>query len=212
MSAQRSQSPLAVGLTVGLTGGIGSGKTTVSNLFRQLGADIIDADEIARALVSKGSPHLAAIREHFGAGILDTDGNLDRRTLREKVFQDPAARQWLESLLHPAVRQAITEQLQQSTAPYAMVVIPLLVESGSYPFLDRIAVVDIPEAMQIERTVSRDDSSAELVEKILASQASRQQRLAHADDVIDNSGTPEALAQQVNLLHERYLTLAAANA
>jgi len=208
MSVQRSHTTLAIGLT----GGIGSGKTAVSNLFQQLGANVIDADEIARALVSKGTPLLEDIRQHFGDDILDPEGNLNRRALRETVFNDTTARQWLESLLHPAVRQTIIEQLQHSTAPYTLVVIPLLVESGSYPFLDRIAVVDIPESLQVERTVSRDNSSAELVEKILASQASRQTRLAQADDVIDNSGTPDALMRQVNALHERYLQLAGTNA
>jgi len=145
MSVQRSHTTLAIGLT----GGIGSGKTAVSNLFQQLGANVIDADEIARALVSKGTPLLEDIRQHFGDDILDPEGNLNRRALRETVFNDTTARQWLESLLHPAVRQTIMEQLQHSTAPYTLVVIPLLVESGSYPFLDRIAVVDIPESLRL---------------------------------------------------------------
>lgn len=193
---------------IGLTGGIGSGKTTVSDLFRNLGVDVIDADEISHQLVSKDSPVLEKIRNHFGQDIIDTSGNLDRSSLRKKVFEDNAARTWLENLLHPEIRNEIAQRISLANSPYVIVVIPLLVESGSYDFLDRIAVVDAPEGQQVARVVHRDDSSHEQVERIMATQASRQQRLELADDIIDNSGSVDNLEHVVETLHEKYLQLA----
>ena len=195
--------------TIGLTGGIGSGKTTVSKLFNELGAAIIDADEISRALVSNESPLLEKILGYFGQQVANADGGLDRKALRELVFHDPAARTWLESLLHPAIREEILRQLSASNAPYVIVVVPLLVESGSYDFLDRVLVVDAPESEQLARLRRRDGSSTELAERMLAAQAGRQQRLEKANDVIDNSGSLDALDAQVRELHARYLQLAA---
>jgi len=193
---------------IGLTGGIGSGKTTVSDLFRNLGVDVIDADEISRQLVSKDSPVLEKIRNHFGQDIIDTSGNLDRSSLRKKVFEDNAARTWLENLLHPEIRNEIAQRISLANSPYVIVVIPLLVESGSYDFRDRIAVVGGPEGQQVARVVHRDDSSHEQVERIMATQASRQQRLELADDIIDNSGSVDNLEHVVETLHEKYLQLA----
>lgn len=194
--------------TVGLTGGVGSGKTTVSTLFHALGTDIIDADAISRNLVSPGSPLLEKILAHFGTAIADPSGGLDRGALRERIFHDPGAKAWLEALLHPVIRDEIQRQIDTGKSPYAIVVIPLLVESGSYGFLDRVLVVDAPEADQVTRLCQRDGISRELAQRMLATQATRQQRLDKADDVIDNSGQPENLAQQVQGLHETYLKLA----
>lgn len=189
---------------IGLTGGIGSGKTTVSNLFRGLGVEVIDADEISRQLVRRGTPQLEAIAGHFGRAILDSAGNLDRKALRRLVFNDPEERNWLEQLLHPAIREAIDARVQASAGDYVILVVPLLVESGQYGFVDRVLVVDVPETLQVERTTSRDDSDASLVRQIMDSQVSRQERLAAADDIIDNTVSPQELATRVAQLHARY--------
>lgn len=194
---------------VGLTGGIGSGKTTVSNLFHKLGSPVVDADEISHELVSKGSPLLDTILDHFGFDIQDASGGLNRHALRERVFHDPGARAWLEALLHPAIREEIRCKIAAVPSGYVIVVIPLLAESSSYDFLDRILVVDVPEALQISRTQTRDGSPQSLVEKILASQATRQKRLALADDIIDNSGSLAALEKRVDELHVQYSQMAA---
>lgn len=195
--------------TVGLTGGAGSGKTTVSNLFRELGVDIVDADEISRALVGEGSPLLARILAHFGTDLADAAGGLNRAALRERIFHDPAAKSWLEALLHPAIREEIQRRIENGTAAYVIVVVPLLVETGAYDFVDRVLVVDIPEAQQIARLCRRDGISPELANKMLAAQATRRERLDRADDVIDNSVTLSDLADRVRELHHTYLLRAA---
>lgn len=203
------ESRLNKNLIIGLTGGIGSGKTTVSNLFKEYGADIIDADEISRSLVSMGSPLLEKILTHFGPDVADASGCLDRQILRDRIFHDPGAKAWLEALLHPAIREEIQCRIRDSDAVYVVVVVPLLVESGSYDFLDRVVVVDAAEAVQIERIQLRDGSTPQLIEKMLAAQTTRQKRLAKADDVIDNNGSMASLENQVRKLHEHYLQLAA---
>lgn len=202
------ESRLNKNLTIGLTGGIGSGKSTVSKMFQKFGAEIIDADEISRILVSKGSPLLEKILDHFGPDVADASGGLDRQILRDRIFHDPGAKAWLEALMHPAIREEIQRRITESDAAYVVVVVPLLVESGSYEFLDRVIVVDAPEAAQIARIQQRDGSSPELIEKMLAAQSTRQERLDKADDVIDNSGSLDSLESQVRKLHEHYQQLA----
>lgn len=196
---------------VGLTGGIGSGKTAVSGRFERLGVVVVDADVVAREVVEPGSLALARIRHHFGDTVIGVDGELDRTALRRIVFSDAEARRWLESLLHPLIGERILQQLDQAPGPYAVLASPLLVESGHVSICNRVLVVDAPETVQLERTVRRDPSSAEEVQRIMASQASRQQRLEAADDVIDNSGDEAALDLQVELLHRRYTELGAIN-
>jgi dephospho-CoA kinase len=196
---------------IGLTGGIGSGKTAVSDYFAQLGVTVVDADVAARVVVEKGRPALAQIAEHFGSHILQADGTLDRAQLRTEVFKDPGARRWLESLLHPLIRQEIQDGLDNATSPYALLVSPLLVESGQNKLTQRVLVVDVPEELQLQRTINRDNNSPDQVKAIMAAQASRQQRLDNADDVIVNDGTLEQLHQQVEALHLKYLGLSEAS-
>ena len=173
-------------LIIGLTGGIGSGKTAVSDHFAALGVPVVDTDLISRQLVEPGQPLLKIIIREFGESYLDASGRLDRAALRRLIFSQPQARRKLESILHPAIRQEAKRQLAQMQADYAILVIPLLVEnSADYP-LDRILVVDAPESQQIKRVMQRDGSSMESTQKILHNQASRAQRLSLADDVITN--------------------------
>jgi dephospho-CoA kinase len=192
---------------VGLTGGIGSGKSTVAELFAKLDVPVIDADQASRAVVQPGEPALNAIVDQFGEEMLHPDGTLDRGRLRELIFHNETARKELEALLHPLIRAWMQQQLQELDTSYAILSIPLLVESNRTETVDRVLVVDLPEQQQIERVCRRDDINEQQAHAILASQASRQQRLAAADDVIDNSGNPEALEQQVQALHLMYLAL-----
>ncbi len=196
---------------VGVTGGIGSGKTAVSDRFAELGIAVVDADVASRVIVEPGRPALAQIADHFGADILQTDGTLDRAKLRAAIFKDPAERQWLEALTHPLIREEIVSGLRNATSSYALLVSPLLVESGQNRLVNRVLVVDVPEELQLQRTVSRDNNPPEQVKAIMAAQASRQQRLESADDVVVNDSTLEALYQQVDTLHQKYLQLAQAN-
>lgn len=193
---------------VALTGGIGSGKTAVSDQLARLGAGIIDTDVLSRELTAPGTPTLSKIFEAFGEEASLPDGALDRAYLREKVFQDADARGRLETILHPAIRARMLERLASIEAPYAVLVIPLLFETGQETLADRVLVVDIPEEQQIERVRLRSGLSRAEIERIIESQVSRQRRLAGADDVIDNSGPQCALATQVEKLHEQYLRLA----
>jgi dephospho-CoA kinase len=191
---------------VGLTGGIGSGKSTVAECFAALGVPVIDTDVIARQLTEPGSEALDAIRTAFGETVMQPDGTLDRAALRRRVFADTAARHQLEALLHPRIRQAVGQALTALTAPYALIVIPLLVETGSYrDVLSRVLVVDCPEALQIARVMARSGLAPDEVNAILAAQATRAERLAAADDVIVNTASPEALRSEVATLHRRYL-------
>jgi len=196
---------------VGLTGGIGSGKSTVAELFAERGVPVIDTDLIARELTAVGSESLEAIRDAFGDAAMREDGSLDRAGLRRRVFADPAARHMLEAILHPRIRQAVVQALAGLHAPYALVVIPLLVETGAYAeILDRVLVVDCPEHVQIARVMTRNDLARAEVETILRAQADRAVRLAAADDVIDNSGAPGGLRGRVHALHAQYMAQAAA--
>lgn len=196
------------GFRVGLTGGIASGKSTVANLFAALGVPIIDTDLIAREVVAPGTALLARIAEELGPGVLTANGSLDRPGVRDLVFRNPAARAALESLTHPAIRAEMERQADASTAPYSMLAIPLLVEKGSKNVVDRILVVDCNEELQIGRLQARDGSTLEQARAILAAQATRQARIAAADDVIRNDGDLHALRDQVAKLHARYLELA----
>ncbi len=194
-------------LVIGLTGGIGSGKTAVSDRLAALGVPVIDTDLISRQLVEPGHPLLQTIIREFGDSFLDTSGHLDRSALGRLIFSDPSARQKLESILHPAIRREAQKQLDQLQADYAILVIPLLAERGAdYP-LDRVLMVDTPESLQIKRVMQRDGSSRETVQNILNSQASRAQRLRLANDVIVNDADLSSLNASVDKLHADYLQL-----
>ena len=195
---------------VGLTGGIGSGKTAASNRFANLGIGIVDADVISREVVEAGSPALQQIAAHFGDFHLLADGQLNRAALRQTIFADPAAKQWLESLLHPLIASETLRQLQSVDSAYALFVSPLLVESQQKALCDRLVVVDVPESLQLSRTMARDNNEQAQVERIIASQATRQTRLAAASDVIDNTLGLSQLDQRVSELHQQFLTLAEA--
>ncbi len=197
---------------IGLTGGIASGKTTVANLFKQqFKIDIVDADIVAREVVEPGTPGLNAIIEHFGADIVRDDQTLDRAKLREKIFSNPEEKAWLNGLLHPMIREKMIEDLEQITSDYAFLVVPLLVENKLDSLCDRVLVVDVDPQTQISRTVKRDNVSEEQANAILASQASREQRLALADDVVKNNPDDPDLLLQITDLHEKYLAMCKKN-
>ncbi|MFC3025340.1 dephospho-CoA kinase [Vibrio zhugei] len=195
-------------LVIGVTGGIASGKTTVANLFHeQFAIDIVDADVVAREVVALGSDGLTQITEHFGSQILHGDGSLNRARLRDCIFSNEHEKQWLNQLLHPMIRQRMQERLREVTSPYALLVVPLLIENQLQSLVQRILVIDVPEAVQIERTMQRDGITAEQAQAILASQATREERLSHADDVIQNHLPGNPLLPQVTQLHQAYLAL-----
>jgi len=200
-----------VTFVVGITGGIGSGKTAVSDRFRALGIEIVDADVASREVVKPGMPALAEIRRHFGESVIQPDGALDRAALRQKVFADPAERQWLERLLHPSINAWIREQLTKATSPYVILVSPIMFETQQHLLTDRVLVVDVPESVQLARTMARDNNSETQVRSIMAAQTSREKRLERADDVIVNDGGLETLDREVAALHRKYLELAAKN-
>ena len=193
-------------LKIGLTGGIGCGKTTVANLFAELGVPLIDTDEIAHDIVEPGKPALDLLEVHFGKQII-ASGSLDRAALREIVFSDPEQKKHLESILHPLVYQEIQRQLDKLLGNYAIISIPLLLETKMQSFVDRILVVDCPVEWQINRVKNRDQLSVQRIQSIISTQVSREQRLSAADDIIDNSSTPQQLAEQVKKLHNSYLLL-----
>ncbi|WP_342322208.1 dephospho-CoA kinase [Kosakonia sp. BYX6] len=197
-----------MGYTVALTGGIGSGKSTVANAFAELGINVVDADVIARQVVEPGSPALKAIAERFGAEMILADGSLNRRLLREHIFASPRDKSWLNGLLHPLIHQQTQQEMAQATSPYVLWVVPLLVENALYRKADRVLVIDVPVETQILRTMQRDGVTREHAENILAAQATREARLAVADDVIDNNGAPDAIASDVARLHAAYLKYA----
>lgn len=197
---------------VGLTGGIGSGKTAVSDRFAEHGINVVDADVISREVVEPGSTALNEIAAHFGQGILLPDGTLDRAQLRQKIFHSAEEKQWLEQLLHPLIATETLRQLDAAEGPYVIYVSPLLVEGGQKALCDRLLVVDVSEATQLQRTMQRDNNDEAQVKRIIASQASRQERLAQADDVIENSAGLAELLQQADALHSRYIALAAEKA
>ena len=192
---------------LGLTGGIGSGKSAAAQHFVDLGVHLVDADHVARWVVEPGKPALEKIVEHFGSTMLQADGQLDRAALRSRIFADAEERRWLEALLHPLIGQEIIQYLARAQSPYAILVSPLLVESGQHKLTHRVLVVDAPEQLQIQRTMARDHSSDEHVQAILKAQASREERLSHANDVLLNDRDLHWLQSEVERLHAFYLTL-----
>ncbi|WP_342244845.1 dephospho-CoA kinase [Pseudomonas sp. OTU5201] len=192
---------------LGLTGGIGSGKSAVAAHFSELGVHLVDADQAARWVVEPGRPALAKIAEHFGSDMLQADGQLDRAALRQRIFENADERRWLESLLHPLIGQEISQYLARAESPYAILVSPLLVESGQHRFTQRVLLVDAPEIAQVQRTMQRDKVPEEQVQAILKVQASREERLKHAHDVLLNDRDLNWLRAEVERLHNFYLTL-----
>jgi dephospho-CoA kinase len=188
-------------MLIGLTGGIASGKSAVANRLAELGADIIDTDLISREVVEPGTPALAQIAVHFGPEVIAEDGTLNRAVVREKVFANPSERKWLEALLHPVIRQTALDRAQRSQAQLAVLVVPLLFESGQYQHTDLNLVVDVPVDVQRQRVLARDVVSEDQVEQILSAQMSRAARLEKADRVIENSGTLEQLFAKVDSLY-----------
>lgn len=193
---------------VGVTGGIGSGKTAVSDRFATLGITVVDADVVAREVVEPETRALKSIVEKFGGSILLPDGHLDRAKLRKTIFSSDADKKWLEELLHPLIGQSINTQLQSATSPYVLFVSPLLVESGQTAICDKVVVVDVPESIQISRTMERDNNEQQQVEAIMAKQISREKRLSHADEIIENWHGFEKLDEAIAELHQHFLTLA----
>ena len=195
---------------VALTGGIASGKTTVANLFAGLGVPVIDTDVIARAVVEPGQPALAAVVAAFGRDVLDADGRLDRRRMRERIFSDREAQRRLEAILHPAIRSAMERQSREAGGVYQVLVVPLLTEGGRRDHVDRVLLVDVPEAVQVERLISRDGVTHEQAQAALSAQASRAARLAWADDLVANTGRIDDLRTRIVQLDALYRRLAAA--
>ena len=203
-----ARTPPRPGLVVGVTGGIGSGKSTAARLFAERGAALVDTDAIALALTQSGQPSVQEIARRFGTEYITPTGALDRQRMREHVFADPEAKRDLEAILHPLIRAEVAAQVRACAAPYVLVLIPLLIETGGYPALaQRVLVVDADEQIQIARTMARSALTEEQVRAIMRTQATRQQRLAAADDIIDNNGDLEHLRTQVEALHIRYLEM-----
>lgn len=190
---------------VGVTGGIGAGKSAVTDLFIELGITVVDADIVAREVVEPGTPTLEAISKEFGNAMLLQDGGLNRAKMRELVFKDEQAKQKLNAIIHPAIRQEMLAQLEQAQSPYAILAAPLLIENNLQQFVDSVLVVDVPERLQIERASTRDDVSEEQIKAIMQSQCSREQRLKSANYVIDNAGKLDELIDKVNDLHHGFL-------
>lgn len=195
-------------LIIGVTGGIGSGKSAATGFFAAKGINVIDADVVAREVVMPGSEALAEIAAHFSEQILLPDGNLNRKAMRVRIFSDPEEKRWLESLLHPIIRNEIEQQLQRSNSPYVILSSPLLLETEQHRMTDRVLVIDTSEQQQILRTSARDDTSAGAVQAIMAAQLSRAQRLQRADDIIINDKDLAHLENEVNKLHKNYCELA----
>lgn len=197
---------------VGLTGGIGSGKSVVTDYFQNKGIDVIDADIIARQVVEPHSMALQKIAAHFGDHYILGDGNLNRAALRKTVFDNHNEKMWLENLLHPLIRSSIIEKIEQpdslSAQPYQLLVSPLLLETDQHQLCHRVVVVDVTEGMQIERASARDNNDKEQIKKIIAAQMSRTERLAMADDIINNDGSLNELEETIDLLHTQYLSFA----
>lgn len=198
-------------LRVALTGGIGSGKSTVSSKFKALGAPVIDSDVISRIIVKPGKPCLKAIIDEFGEGLLDIKGELDRHKLRNIIFNDLQAKNKLEDILHPAIYQEIDREVSNIDYPYCLVAIPLLIETQATDKFDRILLVDVPEEIQLTRASERDKTSIKFISEIIKNQASRDQRQNYADDIIDNSVKVEELSDVVEKLHNKYLRLSKNN-
>jgi dephospho-CoA kinase len=192
---------------LGLTGGIGSGKSAAADAFAQLGIEVIDADHAARWVVEPGRPALAKIVDRFGDAVLLSDGQLNRAALRERIFAEPEQRQWLEALLHPLIREEISQFLVAAQSPYVILVSPLLIESGQYKTVQRVLVVDVPRELQLQRALQRDQVSETQLRAIMQAQLERDERLKFADDVLCNAADKSALQREVARLHEYYLTL-----
>lgn len=192
-------------MIIGLTGGIGSGKSAVSDCFEKLGVTVVDADVVAREVVEPGTVALKSIADHFGDDILTAEGALDRAALRTLIFSDENQRKWLEALLHPLIRKEIIAQLNQSDSPYSILSSPLLLETDQQTLVDRVLVVDVPVELQLERTVQRDNNSVDQVKSIISAQSTRTYKQQKADDIILNIGTIEELQKDVFALHQRYL-------
>ncbi len=195
-------------LIIGLTGGIGSGKSVASDKFKSLGVAVVDADVASRTVVEPGKPALKEIQDHFGSGIITAEGKLDRNKLREIIATDAEERKWLESVLHPKIGEQITKEISESTSVYTLLVAPLLLETNSQEICSRVVVVDVPKDVQIQRTAKRDKVSPNQVEQMVAAQMKREKRLEKADDVLLNSGTIEDLEKQVEELHKKYIQMA----
>jgi dephospho-CoA kinase len=191
---------------VGVTGGIGSGKTAATDVFKTLGIDVVDADLVSRKVVEPGSVVLFQIEQHFGEDILLENGQLNRAKLREIIFRDQDAKQWVNDLMHPAIRQEIVTCLAEAKSDYVVLSAPLLIENGLEKFCNRVLVIDIPEEMQLSRASRRDDVNEEQIRAIMASQIDRQRRLKAANDVIDNSGDLALLSEQVKKYHNKYVS------
>ena len=194
-------------LIIGLTGGIGSGKSVASDKFASLGITVVDADVVSRTVVEPGMPALKEIKSHFGSEIIASDGQLDRTKLREIIASDAEERKWLESVLLPRIGEQITNEISESSTPYTIFVAPLLLETNSDNMCSRVLVVDVAEEVQIQRTTKRDQMLGEQIEKIVAAQMSRKERLEKADDVLENAGTIRELQDQVEELHHNYLEM-----
>ena len=192
---------------VGLTGGIGSGKSAATEKFLSFDINIVDADDASRTVVKKGRSALAQIEEHFGKGILTNDGTLNRSKLRKIILSDLKEKSWLESLLHPKIGEQINKELAESSSPYTVFVAPLLLETKSHLKCSRILVVDVPMEIQIERTILRDKVSEDHVKRIIAAQMNREERLKKADDVLLNTGTIQELQEQIIKFHKKYLKM-----
>lgn len=194
-------------LIIGLTGGIGSGKSTVAQLFEKLGVPVFDTDAIAKALTQPDMPALLEIKNEFGDDIVDQYGNLDRKAMKKIVFNNDSARDKLEKILHPKIRATLLAKIATCNAPYCIAVIPLLIEKGWQSIVDRVLAIDLPEATQLARAMSRDGTSRNVIQQIMQAQVDRKTRLSQANETIDNSGDENELVGQVNELHEKYMLL-----
>jgi dephospho-CoA kinase len=195
-----------------LTGGIGSGKSTVAEAFRQLGIETVDADQASRAVVEPGMPALKAISEQFGSQIIQADGGLDRAALRQIIFTDPDQKLWLESLLHPLIRNWIVQRLQAATSPYVILESPLLFETDQHQLVDKVVLVDLPVELQIERACARDGNQADQIQRIIDAQMPREEKLSRAHIVLDNAQPLDSLAERVTAVHQTLLRFLAKSA
>lgn len=195
-------------LVIGITGGIGSGKSAATNYLADKGVTVVDADLVSRQVVEPGQPALDEIRQHFGDQVIQADGTLDRRALRDIVFSDPSRREQLEAITHPAIAREMLRQLHESRSPYTILVSPLLLETSQREMVERVLLVDVPEALQLERTARRDEVSEDQVRRIMAAQMSREERRRLADDIVINDDSLESLYRQLDELHQKYLEMA----
>ncbi len=193
---------------VGVTGGIGSGKSAATDILSQLGVTVVDADIVAREVVEPGEPALQAIKQHFGSEVITDNGSLDRPALRKLIFSNNDNREWLEKLLHPIIRKNIIQQLNRSDGDYAVLASPLLLETDQYQLVDHVVVIDVPEEIQLQRTITRDNNSKEQVRAIINAQMTRPERLSKADSVISNNSDLTHLETEISKLHEQLIVLA----